>query len=133
MGRVRIIGLCGAAAAAVLLLSAAQRPRALAQTSPGLWEVSGIPNSAAPLRQCVADTALLARVEHRQQHCTQTVISDTPATTVIEYKCPQGGFGQSKMTLITPRSLRIETQGISAGYPFNYVIQARRVANCDVH
>ena len=59
------------------------------------------------------------------------MISDTAAsTTVIEYKCASGGFGQSKMTLMTPRSLRIETQGISAGLPFNYVIQARRVANC---
>jgi hypothetical protein len=133
MGRVRAIGLCGAAVAAIMLLGAAQLPKALAQTSPGLWEVSGLPNSAAPLRQCIADTAMLARLEHRGQHCTQTVISDTPATTVIEYKCSQGGFGQSKLTLITPRSLRIETQGISAGYPFNYVIQARRVANCDVH
>ena len=132
MGRMRIVGLCGAVAA-LLLLSAAQRPRALAQTSPGLWEVRGMPNNAAPLRQCVADTALLARLEHRGQNCSHTVISDTPAATVIEYKCPQGGFGLSKLTLITPRSLRIETQGISAGYPFNYVLQARRVADCDVH
>src|SRR5215203_5830193 len=120
MGLMRNIGLGSAAVAAVLLLSAAQRPRALAPTSPGLWEVSGLPNSSAPLRQCVADTALLARLEHRGQHCTQTVISDTAAVTVIEYKCSQGGFGRSKLTLITPRSLRIETQGISAGYPFNY-------------
>ena len=127
------IGLCGAAIAAAVLLSAAQRPRALAQTSPGMWEVSGLPNNAAPLRQCFADTVLLARLEHRGQNCTQTVVSDTAASTVIEYKCPQGGFGQSKMTLITPRSLRIETQGISKGYPFNYVIQARRVADCDAH
>ena len=133
MGRIRTFGICGAAIAAAVLLSAAQRPKALAPTAPGIWEISGLPNSAAPLRQCFNDTALLARLEHRGQNCTQTVISDTPATTVIEYKCPQGGFGQSKMTLITPRSLRIETQGISRGYPFNYVIQARRVANCDVH
>ena len=133
MGLMRNIGLGSAAVAAVLLLSAAQRPRALAPTSPGLWEVSGLPNSSAPLRQCVADTALLARLEHRGQHCTQTVISDTAAVTVIEYKCSQGGFGRSKLTLITPRSLRIETQGISAGYPFSYVIQARRVADCSAH
>ena len=127
------IGVCGAGLAAVLLLSAAQHPRALAPTSPGIWEISGLPGASAPLRQCFADTALLARVEHRGQPCTQSVISDAGATTVIEYKCPQGGFGQSKMTLITPRSLRIETQGISSGFPFNYVIQARRVSDCGVH
>jgi len=32
--------------------------------------------------------------------------------------------------LITPRSIRIETQGISDNLPFNYVIQARRVGDC---
>jgi hypothetical protein len=34
------------------------------------------------------------------------------------------------VTLITPRSLRIDTQGISGGYPFHYQIHARRVGNC---
>ena len=116
-----------------MLLGAAQHPVALAPTSPGLWEISGLPGAAAPLRQCVGDTTQLARIEHRGQNCTQTVVSDLPASTVIHYTCAQGGFGQSKLTVITPRSLRIETQGISASYPFNYVIQARRVANCDVH
>jgi hypothetical protein len=32
--------------------------------------------------------------------------------------------------LITPRSIRIETQGISGDLPFNYVLQARRVGDC---
>ena len=63
----------------------------------------------------------------------QVVISDSPTSTVIDYTCANGGFGRSKLTLLTPRSLRIETQGISANYPFNYVIQARRVGNCTAH
>jgi hypothetical protein len=122
-----------AGGAALLLLTAAQRPAALAQTSPGLWEISGIPGSGKPVLQCVSDTAALARVEHRAQNCTQVVISDTPAAAVIHYTCPSSGFGQSKLTMLTPRSLRIETQGISANYPFNYVIQARRVGTCPAH
>jgi hypothetical protein len=32
--------------------------------------------------------------------------------------------------VLTPRSLRIATQGISGGLPFNYVLQARRVDDC---
>ena len=32
--------------------------------------------------------------------------------------------------MLTPRSLRIETQGISDSLPFNYVLQARRVGDC---
>ena len=117
----------------MLLLAAAARPATLAETSPGLWELSGLPNSAAPVRQCMADTAALAAFEHRGQSCKQVVLSDTPSTTVIDYTCANGGFGHSKLTLLTPRSLRIETQGISANYPFNYVIQARRVGECPAH
>lgn len=128
----RLIGAFGAGGAAFLLLAAAQ-PSALAQTSPGLWEIDGLPNAGAPVRQCVATTALLARVEHSGEACEQVVISDTGTSTVIEYTCGNGGFGRSKLTLLTPRSLRIETQGISANYPFNYVIQARRVGECAAH
>ena len=112
-----------------MLLAAAQ-PSALAQTSPGLWEIDGLPNVAAPVRRCVANPALFANYEHSGQACKQVVISDTETTTVIEYTCSNGGFGRSKMTLLTPRSLRIATQGISANYPFNYVFQARRVGEC---
>ena len=133
MARLPTIAGCLGGAAALLLLGAAQRPSALAQTSPGLWEISGLPNAGTAVRQCVANTALLARVEHQGQTCKQVVISDNGTSTVIDYTCATGGFGRSKLTLLTPRSLRIETQGISANYPFNYVIQARRVGNCPVH
>lgn len=123
----------GAGGAALLLLVGAAQPSALAQTSPGLWEIDGLPNVRAPVRQCVANTAVLARVEHSSQACKQVVVSDTETTAVIEYTCSSGGFGRSKLTLLTPRSLRIETQGISSNYPFNYVIQARRVGECTAH
>jgi len=121
-------------AGAMAVLAAAQRPNqrpaALAETSGGLWEMSGEPGTKGLQRLCVADTAVLAQFEHRAQMCTRLVISDTPPTAVIHYTCAGGGFGRSKMTLITPRSIRIETQGISDNLPFNYVIQARRVGDC---
>jgi len=118
------------AAMAVPALGAAQRPAALAVTSGGLWEMTGVPGAKAPVRMCVADTAALAQYEHRGQICTRLVISDTPTAAVIHYTCPGGGFGRSKLTVVTPRSLRIETQGISGNLPFNYVLQARRVGEC---
>ncbi len=116
--------------AAVAVLGAAQRPAALAVTSGGLWEIAGAPEARAPVRMCVADTAVLAQFEHRGKACTRLVISDTPTAAVIHYTCPGGGFGRSKLTLVTPRSLRIETQGISNDLPFYYVLQARRVGEC---
>jgi hypothetical protein len=122
-----------AAAALVLLLSAAQRPTALAQTSPGLWEISGMPGEAAPARRCLIDTAALAQVEHRGQSCTRVIVSDAPSTAVIHYTCTNGGFGRTQMTVLTPRSIRVETQGISNGAPFNYTVNARRVGACPAH
>jgi hypothetical protein len=58
------------------------------------------------------------------------VIADRGTHAVIHYTCADGGFGRSDVTLITPRTLRIVTQGISGGQPFHYQLHARRVGNC---
>ena len=134
MKAIKSLLVIAAGAGAMVILAAAQRPNqrpaALAETSGGLWEISGAPGARVPPRLCIADTAVLAQFEHRAQMCTRLVISDTPPTALIHYTCAGGGFGRSKMTLITPRSIRIETQGISENLPFNYVLQARRVGDC---
>src|SRR3954447_8218248 len=123
---VRRIGL---AAAAMALTGATQLPT-LAQTAPGLWEISGVPGIKAPVRQCVPDVAALARFEHRGKACTAKVLKNEGSDASIEYKCGTAGFGHSEIEVITPRSLRISTQGISDGLPFNYVLQARRIDEC---
>ncbi len=133
MGRINKILLVGAGAGGLLLLAAARPPGAIALASPGLWELTGLPNAGGAARQCLANTAALARLEHRDAKCAETVISQTDSTMLIDYKCANGGYGQTKVTVLTPRSLRIETQGISANLPFNYKIQARRVGDCPAH
>jgi hypothetical protein len=119
-----------AGAAAFALIGATQLPSGLSQAQPGLWEISGLPGTAAPVRQCVADMAQLARFEHRARNCSLRIVRDTGSTGEVDYSCGPAGFGHSQVTLLTPRSLRIATQGISDGLPFNYVLQARRVAEC---
>ena len=133
MGRINKILLVGAGAGGLFLLAAARPPGGITLASPGLWEITGIPNAETASRQCLANTAALARLEHRDQKCTETVLSQTEKMTLIDYKCTNGGYGQTKITVLTPRSLRIETQGISANLPFNYKIQARRVGDCPAH
>ena len=133
MGRIKAILIICAGAGGMLLLGAARPPRAITLASPGLWEFTGLPNGGAASRQCLVNTATLARLEHRAQKCTETVISQTPTAMLIDYQCANGGYGQTKVTMLTPRSLRIETQGISANLPFNYKIQARRIGNCPAH
>lgn len=118
------------AALSGLVLMAAAQPAALGMASPGDWELSGVPGSKAPVRQCVSDLMTLTEFEHRGHHCTSSVISDQGSSTVVQYDCGGAGFGRTQIDVLTPRSLRISTQGISGGLPFNYVLQARRMGDC---
>jgi hypothetical protein len=124
------IGLAGLLIVGAGLPAAALVPHALAPAMGGLWEVSRSASGQNPTRICVASPDQLAQFEHRQRQCSRTVVSDSGTQALISYTCPGGGFGQSKMTLITPRSLKIETQGISDNLPFNYQLHARRVGEC---
>jgi hypothetical protein len=127
MRRRLILALSIAAPAALL---AAAPPSALSQVAGGVWEITGAPGTQAPFRQCITDVLTLARFEHRTRNCSQSVLSDGPSSTRINYDCGGAGFGQTKVDVITPRSLRISTQGIADQQPFNYVLQARRVGDC---
>jgi hypothetical protein len=114
---------------AAMALGAATLPLVIAESG-GLWEVSHSATGASAEKSCVPQAAVLAQWEHRRAQCTRVVISATATDAVIHYTCPGGGFGHSQVHVITPRSLRIQTQGISDGYPFNYVLHARRIGNC---
>jgi hypothetical protein len=133
MARVLSTSILVAALLAGAAALAAPRLGVLGQVSPGLWEISGYPGAKVAARECLGDLALLAQYEHRRQSCSSSVVSDNAPSTVIQYNCQGGGFGRTTVTLITPRSLRIETQGISDNLPFNYVLQARRLGDCASH
>ncbi len=124
------IGLIGFLTCSGAAMAAVTVPHALAPASGGLWEVSRSATGHNPTRICVATPDLLAQFEHRQQRCTRKILTDQGSETLISYNCAAGGFGQSKMTLITPRTLRIDTQGISDNLPFHYQLHARRVGDC---
>ena len=125
-----ILGLAISGSAAALVLMAAQHPAALAGSKPGMWELSGVPGARTPVRECVNDVLALARYEHRGKACNVRVLSDGGSSTLLEYRCGGAGFGRSEIQVITPRNLKISTQGISDQLPFNYVLQARRVGEC---
>ena len=116
--------ICGSAALA------ATKPSALAQAHSGQWELDGLPTSKAPVKQCVADLKQLLTLEHRGARCKETVLSDDGTQLKVQFTCPGGSFGTTSLRVITPRSLRIETQGIAGGGPYGYVVQARRVGEC---
>ena len=112
-------------------LVAASSPLSLSQAQGGEWEVAR--SGSAPLKLCLSTPAELAQLEHRGARSTRTVLREAGSTTRISYTCAGGGFGESNVTLVTPRSLRVETQGISANAPFKYTFQARRIGDCPAH
>jgi hypothetical protein len=120
----------GAAGIGALVLIAAQHPSALAGVQGGLWEISGAPGAKSPIKECVARVASLAEFEHRGKGCTMKVVRDQGSSAVVEYSCGKAGFGRSEVNVLTPRSLRIDTQGIADQLPFGYVLQARRIGEC---
>jgi hypothetical protein len=130
MTRCKLLALAAAAAVGGLTLTAAQEPSVLTKASPGEWELGGIPGAKGPMRECVGNLRTLAQYEHRSHSCTSQVISDKGNSTVIQYSCGSAGFGRTQIDVLTPRSLRISTQGISDNMPFNYVLQARRMGDC---
>jgi hypothetical protein len=113
-----------------LVLIGAGAPHTMEPARGGLWEVAHSASGVAGQRVCVADPIMLGQWEHRDGHCSRVILSDEGDRTMINYSCSDGGFGRSEITVLTPRTLRISTQGIAAGAPFNYVLHARRVANC---
>ncbi|MEO7277888.1 MAG: DUF3617 family protein [Sphingomicrobium sp.] len=125
-----ILPVIAAAFGMAVLGAAAQAPSALAEVKPGMWELTGIPGSSAPQRLCIADLDRLVRFEHRSQNCTSNVISDEGRSTVIGYSCGAAGFGRTRIDVVTPRNIKVGTQGISGQLPFNYTLTARRVGDC---
>lgn len=124
------IGLAAIVGMGAAGLVAATLPRALAPASGGLWEVSTSATGHNPTRLCVPSPDVLAQFEHRSGRCTRVVIRDSGTSTEIHYTCADGGFGRSLVSLVTPRSLTIDTQGISGGLPFHYKLYARRMGEC---
>lgn len=113
---------------AAVWLAGAALPQAL--QGGGLWEVSTKASGLGGTRHCLADAAILSQWEHRQAQCTRVVLNAAADRAEVQYTCPAGGFGNSKAQVITPRSVRIQTQGISGGLPFGYTIHARRIGAC---
>jgi hypothetical protein len=104
--------------------------KALAGVAGGLWEVDGVPGHNGAVRSCVADPLQLIYSEHPNADCTPTILGDNPPLLRVSFQCRSGSFGQASVKTITPRSLRIEVQGISDGAPYNHVMQARRIGDC---
>ena len=96
----------------------------------GEWELTRPGTRAAPVRMCVRDVSRLAQVAHRGRQCTRVTVDEEGNDVLIHYTCSGAGFGRVKLSVVTPRSLRIETQGVSRQLPYHSTYHARRVGTC---
>ena len=121
-----------AACSAVALTAAvrAVQPGGIAAAQPGLWDVSRSATGANPVRICLADPASLVHWEDRSANCKRDLLTEQANVVTFDYRCTGGAFGRAEVTLLTPRSLKVHTQGISGGLPFDDTLYARRAGNC---
>ena len=105
----------------------------LAQLEPGQWSISRSAAGDAAVSQCVHDFTALTRWEHRGRQCSSTIVSQSGSETVVRYTCGAGEFGQATLTTITPRSLKLDLQGIRGGEPFHTELFARKSGTCARH
>lgn len=116
-----------ACAAFAAVLMGASLP--LAMAGQGEWEIGKTAGRAGE-RVCLADPAMLMQWEHRGKQCSRVIVASSIDRAEVHYTCVGGGFGSSRVQVLTPRSIKIETQGIADGLPFGYLVHARRVGAC---
>lgn len=118
-------------ASAAAMAQPAKAPTLLPGVQPGLWEVSRDATGRGARRGCMRDISLLATYAHAGDRCTRTVLVNTPRRLLMALDCTQGE-GRAEITVTTPRSLKIVTQGVRGGEPYDLSIYARRVGECPV-
>ena len=111
-----------------------QRPgtvTALQKVEPGLWQLRDLDGDRGDRgRICLGNRGALLQLAHRNLPCSRLVVAQDQRSATVHYTCSAGGFGQTILTLETPRLLQVSTQGIKDNAPFSYRLQARRVGAC---
>lgn len=102
----------------------------LDRLEPGLWQVYPLGASSTNMQFCIDNGRRLIQIRHPRESCKRFVIQDTPGTVTVQYTCPAGGYGHTKLRFENPRLVQLETQGIDDGLPFNFAAEVRRIGAC---
>lgn len=128
----RYIGFIAAAISAFVATSGVAQGPALAmldRLEPGQWEVRARPEGSA-FKICIDNGRKLIQMRHQGDACRRFVVDDTAEMVTVHYTCPANGYGQTTIRFDNPRLVRLETQGISKGLPYNFSGEARRLGSC---
>lgn len=126
------IGRAALAAASLLVgvAAGAQGGAVLAGLAPGEWELHDIGQRGTARAICLRDPMQLAHVNHPTRACRRSVVSREGEVATIRYVCPGIGNGMTRLTMESDTIVRIQTQGLVRGAPFDRDIEARRIGRC---
>lgn len=111
-------------------MAGAQAPSALATLSRGEWVIHEIGSPQRSRAICVRDPALLVQLEHGPIDCRRQVIAETRDGALIRYRCPGLGGGTTRVTVESASLVRLQTQGLIRGAPFDHDYEARFRGPC---
>lgn len=108
----------------------AQAMSALDAVAPGEWRLHEIGSKGAAKSICVSDPRLLLQVEHGTTACARFVVAQTPHSATIRYTCPGRGHGLTTIIVESGTVVRLQTQGLFRGAPFDLDYEGRWQGRC---
>lgn len=128
----KVIGRAALAAASLLagVAAGAQGGSVLAGLAPGEWALHDIGQRGSARAICVRDPMQLVHVNHPLGACRRSLVSREGEVATIRYVCPGIGNGMTRLTVESGSIVRIQTQGLVRGAPFDRDLEARRVGGC---
>ena len=103
-------------------------PAAFAQIERGQWLLKE--RTEGDRKLCLTAPGALVQIRHGAVSCEQFVVVQDQRSATVRYTCAGHGQGRTTITIVTPRSLRIETQGVIDGAPFALDYDASKLGPC---
>lgn len=107
----------------------AQGPAVLSAIAPGEWVLHEAGPGGSVRRLCITRPAQLFQIRHGGGECARVVLEETPKSATVSYSCPTG-TGRTTLTATGDGQLRIRTQGLVAGAPFDVDYDAKLIGRC---
>jgi hypothetical protein len=100
----------------------------LGQIERGQWLLKELRGEERKI--CFTAPVNFIQIGHGNAPCDQFVIAQDAHSATVGYSCTGHGKGRTTLTVETPRLVKIETQGVVDGSPFELEYEARRVGAC---
>lgn len=120
---------CAAGLVALPAMGEVSRLGMLDGLQPGLWAMRER-NASTDERICISSGSDFVQLRHQGKPCNQVVVSNKPNEVTVQYTCPGQGYGRTTVRKETGGLIQLDTQGISAGRPFVYAAEGRRIGSC---